>query len=143
MKSEVASSNTQARELGQGITQLGEGLEACSNPGPDSRYTCMCSQKCVAVPHIPTNSLYIHVHNSILSEQLDSCTDTQYVTPPPQPVEVQTLLDSLPALFEACFSCMAYLHCKASVYRGARVGFHKEVSSIPISAVNGAKSVQE
>ena len=82
-------------------------------------------------------------YNSILSEQLDSCTDTQCITPPPQPVEVQTLLDSLPALFEACSSRMAYLHCKASVYRGAKVGFHKEVSSMPISAVNGAKSSQE
>ena len=140
VKSEVAASNTRARELGQGIARLGEGLEACSNPGPDTQVPC--SHKCdlpFSSSCHPNQLFIIRTCTSVLLSPVLKHS----ISFTPQPVEVQALLDSLPALFEACSSRMAYLHCKASVYRGARVGFHKEVSSIPISAVNGAKSIQE
>ena len=45
VKSEVAASNTQARELGRGIAQLEEGLEACSDPGPDTQ-VCVFIKLC-------------------------------------------------------------------------------------------------
>ena len=74
---------------------------------------------------------------------------------PLQMAVTTSILEGLPLMFEAFSSRMVYLYCKASVYRGARVGFHTEISTHsltpasstraqgPISAVNITKSIME
>ncbi len=71
---------------------------------------------------------------------------------PLQAVEAPFLLQHLPAIFRSLSARVDYLHCRASVYQGARVGFHVEVSSHsvvgakaqgPISAVNITRSIRE